>query len=128
MHGVKLAAAAQLRRHVRVRISAPFPCSLGLLGLKKWLTVRWEGLGVVYDVSSRGARVMTEAAIQPGDYIAISLQFPDQASSMRVERAIVRWSKDQTYGVEFYRFGPTADMKLRKFLRQASHLVPPRPI
>lgn len=126
MESVMPSPATQLRRHARVRISAPFPCSLAPVGFKKWLTVGGRGLGVVYDVSSRGARVMTEAAIQPGDHIAISLRFPNHMSSLLVERATVRWGKDQTYGVEFHRLGPTADMRLRKFLQQASHLAPTR--
>lgn len=108
--------ATQLRRYPRVRISTPFACSFSRVGLKKWLSAERDGLGVVYDVSPKGARVMTEATIHPGDQIAISLHLPNQISSMFVEHATVRWGKDHTYGVEFHRFSPAADMRLRKFL------------
>jgi c-di-GMP-binding flagellar brake protein YcgR len=116
-------AIDQLRRHSRVRVSAPFPCSFARIGLKKWLAIERGGLGVVYDVSAKGVRVMTEAAIAPGDQIAISLRLPNQVSSMFVELATVRWGKEQTYGVEFEDLSPIADMRLRKFMNRLSKSV-----
>jgi hypothetical protein len=117
-------AVTQSRRHPRVRVSAPFPFSFARVGLKKWLSPERSGVGVVYDVSRKGARVMTEAAMHPGDQLAIRLHLPNQIPCMLVERAVVRWGKDQTYGVEFHRYSSVADMRLRKFLQQASIAVP----
>ena len=54
----------QLRKHPRVRVSAPFPCSLARVGLLRKGAVE-QGLGIIYDVSAKGARVMTEAVITP---------------------------------------------------------------
>lgn len=116
-HGL---TSAQSRKHARIRMSTPFPCSFARVGLNKWLAVERGGLGVVYDVSGGGARMMTEAEITPGDQIAISLRLPRQASSLFVELATVRWGKDQTYGVEFDDLSPVADMRLRKFLARLS--------
>jgi c-di-GMP-binding flagellar brake protein YcgR len=116
--------ATQLRKHPRVRVSAPFPCSFARVGLKKWLAVERGGLGVVYDVSMHGARVMTETAINPGDQIAISLRLPNQAASMFVELATVRWGKEQTYGLEFEDLSPIADMRLQKFMNCQSKSAP----
>lgn len=117
-------ATTRLRKHPRIRLSAPFPCSFARVGLKKWLAVERGGLGVVYDVSTNGARVMTEAAITPGDQIAISLRPPNQVSSMFIELATVRWAKEQTYGVEFEGLSPIADMRLRKFVTRLSESAP----
>jgi len=110
----------QSRKHTRIRMSTPFPCSFTRVGLNKWLAVERDGLGVVYDVSGSGARLMTEAGITPGDQIAISLRLPRQAASLFVELATVRWEKNQTYGVEFDDLSPVADMRLRKFLARLS--------
>ena len=82
-------SAPQLRKYPRVRVSAPFPCSLARVGLLRKGAVE-QGLGIVYDVSAKGARVMTEAVITPGDRIAMSLRLPNQAASMFVETATVR--------------------------------------
>jgi hypothetical protein len=113
-------ATTQSRKHARIRMATPFPCSFARVGLDQWLAVERGGLGVVYDVSSRGARMMREAAITPGEQIALGLRLPRQASSTFVELATVRWEKDQTYGVEFDDLSPVADMRLRKFLARLS--------
>jgi hypothetical protein len=79
-----------------------------------------QGLGIVYDVSAKGARVMTEAVITPGDRIAMSLRLPNQAASMFVETATVRWGKEQTYGVEFDRLSPNDNKHLETFMNHQS--------
>jgi hypothetical protein len=55
----------ELRRYPRYRVSAPFPCAFSLLGLKRWTAVDRNGLGVVLDVSLRGAKVMSTAVMKP---------------------------------------------------------------
>jgi len=119
---VQGSTGTQLRKHPRVRVSAPFPCSFARIGLGKWVAAERGGLGVVFDVSSRGARVMTEAVITPGDRIAISLRLPQQISATFVELATVRWGKNQTFGVEFGDLSPVAEMRLRKFLSRHANI------
>ena len=106
----------ELRQHPRLRVSAPFVCSLSRLGLAKWLGRGREGIGVVFDVSMKGAKVMSEAGIQRGDRLSVRLSLPNQASPMTVEEATVRWGKDQVYGIEFLGLSPVAEMRLRKFI------------
>jgi hypothetical protein len=105
-----------LRQHPRLRVSAPFVCSLSRLGLAKWIGRRSDGIGVVFDVSMKGAKVMSEAGIQRGDRLTVSLSLPNQASPMTVEEATVRWEKDHVYGLEFVDLSPVAEMRLRKFI------------
>jgi c-di-GMP-binding flagellar brake protein YcgR len=112
-------SAPQLRKYPRVRVSAPFPCLLARVGLLRKGAVE-QGLGIVYDVSAKGARVMTEAVITPGDRIAMSLRLPNQAASMFVETATVRWGKEQTYGVEFERLSPNDNKHLETFMNRQS--------
>ncbi len=108
--------SVDLRQHPRLRVSAPFVCSLARLGLAKWLGRGSNGIGVVFDVSMKGAKVMSEAGIQRGDRLSVSLSLPNQASPMTVEEATVRWEKDQVYGLEFADLSPVAEMRLRKFI------------
>lgn len=109
-----------LRRYPRVRISAPFPCSFALVGLNRQLAVEQGDVGVVYDVSTKGARMMTEAVISPGDRIAISLRLPNHPSATVIELATVRWGKAQIYGVEFEGLSSVAGMCLQKFMDRSS--------
>ncbi len=83
-----------------------------------------KDLGVVYDVSGKGLRLMTEALIAPGDRIAMNLRLPNQVSSMVVELATVRWGKRQTYGVEFENLSPIADRWMKKFMSDLLESAP----
>lgn len=113
----------QLRKHPRVRVSAPFPCALARVGLVKKGVVE-QGVGIIYDLSTRGVRVMTEAVITPGDRIAMYLRLPDQAASVVVEAATVRWGKEQTYGVEFEGLSPSDDQHIQAFMSHQSKSGP----
>ena len=107
--------AIELRRHPRVRVPAPFACSFARIGLQRWLAAERAGLGVVLDVSLRGAKVMSQAAMNPGDQLAISLRLPDQPTKMNVD-ATVRWGNHHTFGLEFTALSQLAENRLRKFL------------
>jgi c-di-GMP-binding flagellar brake protein YcgR len=109
-------APLDLRQHPRVRIPAPFACSFQRRGLTKWISGSHEGLGVVFDVSMGGAKVMCETGIEPGEHMSVSFCLPNQVSPMMVEEAAVRWGKDQTYGLQFLDLSPVAEMRLRKFI------------
>ena len=86
----------ELRRHLRVRVLAPFACSCARIGLQWWLAAERAGLGVVLDVSLNGAKVMRPASMNPGDQLAISLRLPDQTAAVNVD-ATVRWGNRHTF-------------------------------
>ena len=71
----------RFRQHSRVRISAPFVCALSHYQSRRWLRRPGVDLGVVYDLSTRGARVSTQAEIKPGDEVTLSLRLPKQTDS-----------------------------------------------
>jgi hypothetical protein len=114
----KLEMTAELRRHPRLRVPAPFACSFARIGLQRWLAAERTGLGVVLDVSLNGARVMSPASMSPGDQLAISLRLPDQATTTNVD-ATVRWGNRDTFGLEFSALSQLAETRLRKFLSRA---------
>ncbi|MBH0201460.1 MAG: PilZ domain-containing protein [Nitrospira sp.] len=113
----------QLRKHPRVRVAAPFPCSLARVGMMRKGALE-QGLGIIFDVSTKGARVMTEAVITPGDRIAMNLRFPHQTTAMVIETATVRWGKEYTYGVEFEGLSPAANTQLQSVITHLSQSGP----
>lgn len=113
----------QLRKHPRVRVAAPFPCSLARVGVTRKGAAE-QGLGIIFDVSTKGARVMTEAVITPGDRIAMNLRFPDQTTAMVIEAATVRWGKEYTYGVEFEGLSAATNKHLQSVITHLSQSGP----
>jgi PilZ domain len=110
----------RFRRHPRVRIATPFACVLSPLRSRRWLRRPTIDLGLVYDLSIRGARVSTEASIRPGDEVTLSMRLPKQIRSADIAVATVRWTKDQFYGLAFRRLSIAAHDRLKKFVAIAS--------
>jgi hypothetical protein len=73
-------------------------------------------LGVVYDLSIRGARVSTEAEIRPGDEVTLRLRLPKQIKPVEIAVATVQWAKDQFFGLAFTELSPTAQNRVNKYV------------
>ncbi len=116
-----------LRRHPRVRVDAPFACALSRRGIKSWWSQEDHGLGVVFDVSIGGAKLMTESPIKAGERMTLTLNLPKQAAPMKVDVAAVRWVAGQTAGIEFLSFTQEAEWRLRKYLSQVVKPATARP-
>lgn len=106
---------AELRQNPRLRVPAPFVCAFSRIGLTRWLSEDRDGLGVVLDVSLKGAKVMSAVTMTPGDQLVVSLRLPNQIATMNTD-ATVRWRKDQTFGLEFVTLSRAAEIRLRKYL------------
>ncbi len=107
---------AELRFHPRVRLRAPFACSFSRRGLKRWLTRDESGLGVVFNLSMTGVKVLGETELKPGDRISMNLRLPKQTSPMNVEEGTVRWVREHMFGLEFTRLSPAEEWRLWKFM------------
>ncbi len=105
-----------VREHARMRVPVPFSCALAEKARPNWFAKKRAGLGVVYDVSLKGARVTSEAPMNPGDQVTVLLRLPKQVAPLAVERATVRWAKDNTFGLEFMHLTSTAAIRLQRFL------------
>ena len=110
----------RFRQHPRVRISAPFVCALSRRQSRRWLSRPGIELGVVYDLSMRGARVSTEAEIRPGDEVTLSLRLPKQIKPADIAIATVRWTKDQFFGIAFTELSSAAQSRLKKYVALVS--------
>ena len=110
----------ELRQSPRVRVPAPFACSFSRLGLIRWFIREPEGLGVVFDVTMKGAKVLGETELKPGDRIALNLRLPIRRVPMHVEVARVRWVREHLFGLEFTRLSPTHEWRLWKFIEPFS--------
>jgi len=113
----------KFRQQPRFRISAPFVCALSHCQSRRWLRRPGIDLGVVYDLSMRGARVSTEAEIRPGDEVTLRLRLPKQIKSADIAVAKVRWAKDQFFGLAFTEVSPAAQNRLKKYVTIVSTIA-----
>lgn len=111
----RVSSLNRFRRHPRVRIPAPFVCALSKQS-NGWLRRPVRNFGVVYDLSVRGARVSTDAAIKPGDVVTMSLHLPKQIKSAEIAMATVRWTRNQFVGLAFTKLSVSSHERLKRYV------------
>ena len=62
------------------------------------------GEGTLFDLSATGCRMQSNAALTPGSYLALHFAVPQAESPLAVDVSIVRWHKDNQFGIEFLRY------------------------
>jgi hypothetical protein len=60
--------------------------------------------GILFDLSATGCRMQSNAALTSGSYLALHIVAPETESPLAVEVSIVRWTKDNQFGIEFLRY------------------------
>jgi hypothetical protein len=61
----------------------------------------FEGEGLILDLSSRGCQARSLIPVQVGMRLRLSLLLRDQEWPVRIEGAMVRWVKGNSFGLEF---------------------------
>ena len=65
------------------------------------LEVAIEGEGKISDLSKMGCRVESDTQPAKGVELKLELFLSDYSWPMKVDRAVVRWIKGRTFGLEF---------------------------
>ena len=60
--------------------------------------------GTLFDLSATGCRIQSKMALTPGSYLALHIDAPDAEAPLAVEVSVVRWHKDNQFGIEFLRY------------------------
>ena len=97
-HGRNDRSILESREHPRVRITTPIVCSFSRGGTRRWLP-RMGHDGIILDMSLKGARILSDTAILPGDRLTLTIRLPYQIARMRVAVATVRWRRSRSMGL-----------------------------
>ncbi len=68
------------------------------------------------NVSMSGCGVESETRLQRGNYVVLRIHLPDQAPPIQVDLAVVRWAREQRFGVEFLNLGAKDQDRLGRFI------------
>ena len=93
----------------------PIECPIYFLG------DRFLGKGTVLDLSRVGWRVDGDQDVYAGSNLALRVYLPDQEFPVKIDRAAVRWSRGQQFGLEIMLMHPEDKARLKRFI---SSLVP----
>jgi hypothetical protein len=57
--------------------------------------------GTVLDLSINGCRLRSAEALTPGKMLLLRMEIGDPATILRIDGAVVRWSRGSEFGVQF---------------------------
>jgi len=95
----------QRRQHDRYAVAFPINFSKEAVGH-----------GQAMDLSVLGCAVDADQPVATQVYLELELSLPDSDAPLEIDLAIVRWSHEQKFGVEFIAFGETQKKRLLRFL------------
>jgi hypothetical protein len=91
------------------------------------------GEGTVTNVSVPGCSVVSERTVELGSYLEMKVLLPDDAPSLCVQLAKIRWRKGRRFGVEFIRMPGVDQVRLGRLIKRhraviSSARLPQRPV
>ena len=81
------------------------------------------GNGTITDLSARGCRVAYGTLVPTGTQLEMRIDLLDEKAPIEIDSAVVRWSNEQEFGLEFVLIEPQSFDHLSSFinsLKQAS--------
>jgi c-di-GMP-binding flagellar brake protein YcgR len=76
----------------------------------------FEGEATILDLSTGGCRATSLTEVKAGAILKLSLFLQDQPWPLRIDESIVRWVKDDTFGLEFIGIRPAQRERLRSIM------------
>ena len=76
------------------------------------------GEGSLLDLSVRGCRIESPTNVQPGASLEIRIESIEGEPSIQIQAAIVRWSRERQFGLEFEVIAPTEWAHLQNIVKQ----------
>ena len=76
------------------------------------------GEGSLLDLSLRGCRIESLTDVKPGATLEVRVEAIEGEPPIQIQAAIVRWSREQEFGLEFEVIAPTEWAYLREIVKQ----------
>jgi hypothetical protein len=76
------------------------------------------GEGRVVDLSTRGCRIESSIDVQPGASLEVQIKTIEDNPPIQIQAAVVRWCREQQFGLEFEVIAPTEWAHLQAIVKQ----------
>lgn len=73
--------------------------------------------GMVVDISHEGCRIRSTDGVPGSKYFHVEIQLEGPVERLTVDLAVMRWSRQEEFGVEFIRMAPESQAQLRRIIR-----------
>jgi PilZ domain-containing protein len=82
--------------------------------------------GVIVDLSTAGGRARSATEFDKGEFLRVLIDIPRYDHPLHVPLAVVRWSHDQEFGMEFIQMEPDNQQRLRELVEHIHLATGPR--
>jgi hypothetical protein len=72
----------------------------------------------VIDLSLRGCRVQSPTDVQPGACLEVRIAMLEHEPPIQIQQAVVRWSREHQFGIEFVTLAPEEWTRLQHRVKQ----------
>jgi hypothetical protein len=76
------------------------------------------GEGRVVDLSTRGCRIESSIDVQPGASLEVQIKTIEDNPPIQIQAGVVRWCREQQFGLEFEVIAPTEWAHLQAIVKQ----------
>ncbi len=76
------------------------------------------GEGSLLDLSIRGCRIESLIAVKPGATLEVRIEAIEHCPPIQIQAAVVRWSREGQFGLEFEVIAPTEWAHLQEIVKQ----------
>lgn len=77
-----------------------------------------SGIGILGDLSIRGCRVSSATQVKPGTEMELRIEITNQSPMLQVKQAVVRWSRDGNFGLEFVNIVGDEWVRLQRVVKE----------
>ena len=77
-----------------------------------------SGVGVLGDLSIRGCKVFSATQVHSGTEVEMRIEVSDEEPPLQVKKAIVRWCRDDYFGLEFADLSPDGWARLQHVVKE----------
>lgn len=76
------------------------------------------GEGILLDLSVRGCRIESPIDVKPGAALEVRIETTEHEHPIQIQVAVVRWSRERQFGLEFEVIAPTEWTHLQHIVKQ----------
>lgn len=76
------------------------------------------GDGNLMDLSIRGCRIESRTDVQPGASLEVRIMAMEHEPPIQIQQALVRWSREHQFGLEFVTLAPEEWARLQHSVKQ----------
>ena len=76
------------------------------------------GAGILEDLSIRGCRIFSRTTVKSGTEIELHIEVSPEKSPIHIQRAVVRWARDEIFGLEFMNLANNEWARLREIVHE----------